>query len=134
MIDTLQHVSHVECVHSGSLPNLRYGAGRWELVGTWEKRKKGGDIYQGVYMPRVDCGLSCKHQRSLCDICITHVHGGVAAKSSHYPAKPKQGLQVVSHWTMNNALNEIVLTCQYVENAPMEVWGQRGRQRGRQQG
>ena len=51
-------------------------------------------------------------------LCYTHTR--------HCPAKPRQGLQVVSHWTMNNALNEIVLTSQCVgglENVPMEVWG-----------
>ena len=45
-------------------------------------------------------------------------------ESSHGLAKPRQGLQVVSHWTMNDALNEIVLTSQYAgdfENAPMAV-------------
>ena len=51
------------------------------------------------------------------------------SESFRSPAEPRQGLQVVSHWLLNDASDDIVLTSQYaedLENAPMEVWGRRG--------
>ena len=52
--------------------------------------------------------------------------GGVAPRALHGPAKPGQGFQAVGCWTLNNTLNDAVLTSGYakdLEKACMEVWG-----------
>ena len=59
-------------------------------------------------------------------------------ESSHSLGEPEQGIRVVRDQAPNDAVNDIVLTYGYAKglgNAPMEVWGQRGRwQGGRIQG
>jgi len=47
-------------------------------------------------------------------------------------AEPGQGHQVVSYWTLNNMLNDMVITFRYAEdlgNVRLDVWGQRRRWR-----
>jgi len=46
------------------------------------------------------------------------------------PVEPGQGRQIVSYWTLNNTLNDIVLTSGYAEDlvdVRLGVWGQRRR-------
>jgi len=66
--------------------------------------------------PRVGCGLGHKHQDSTCDICVTHVHGGVAPAVVTLFGGACARFRVVSHRPLNDALNRIVLTFKYAEN------------------
>ena len=55
-------------------------------------------------------------------------------ESSHGLGEPGQDLRIVRDRGPNDALNDIVLTSGYdgdLDNALMEVWGRRGRWRGR---
>ena len=54
-------------------------------------------------------------------------------ESSYGLGEPEQDIRVVRDRAPNDALNDIVLTYGYAKslgNAPMEVWGRRGRRRG----
>ena len=51
-------------------------------------------------------------------------------ESSYGLGEPEQDIRVVRDWALNDALIDIILTYGYAKslgNAPMEVWGQRGR-------
>jgi len=54
-----------------------------------------------------------------------HIHGGVPMGSLRGPAEPGQGRRVVSCWTLNNTMNDTVLTSGYAEDlghVRLDVW------------
>jgi len=49
------------------------------------------------------------------------------------PVEPGQGCCIVSYWTLNNIMDDMVLTSGYAEdlrNVRLRVWGQQGRRQG----
>ena len=59
-------------------------------------------------------------------MCNTHTWVGSLPDVLHSLARPRQGFWAVGHWTLNNTLNDIVLTSGYAEDLEkvcMEVWG-----------
>ena len=105
----------------------------WRCGGGEEGGEEGGQV-QGRDAPRVDCGSYYKHQRILFNISITHVLGESLPESLHGLGGPGQDLRVVRGLLdTERCLEDIVLTSGYaedLENAPVEVWGRRGRRRG----
>ena len=75
---------------------------------------------QGPTKPRhVACGTAGQ-DTSISEGSIIFVEymylGGVTPRALHGPAKPGQGFQAVGCWTLNDTLNDTVLTSGYAKD------------------
>ena len=82
----------------------------------WRGRQGRSKVRQSRDTLCVDCGLGYKHQRRFYNICVIHILRGVAPRALHGPAKPGQGFQAVGCWTLNDTLNDTMLTSGYAKD------------------